>query len=81
MFLQLCISVELARVHDVIFTLADNLAAQYARLSYLLTSAHSVDSLLVSLQGCTHAFGLKNVADISSSWAVSGEEAPCEQCA
>lgn len=40
MFLQLRISVELARVHDVIFMLADNMAAQHARLSYLLTSAH-----------------------------------------
>jgi len=67
MCLRLCISVELASVHDVIFMLADNMAAQHARLSYLLTSAHSVTASLVSLRGCTYALGLKNVADISSS--------------
>ena len=47
MFLKLCISVELARVHDVIFMLADNMAAQHDRLSYLLTSVHSVAALLM----------------------------------
>lgn len=47
MFLQLCISVELAKVHDVIFMLADNMAAWHTGLSYLLASAHSVAALLL----------------------------------
>lgn len=47
MFLQLCISAELARVPDVVFMLADNMAARHARLSYLLASAHSVGALLL----------------------------------
>lgn len=52
MFVQRCISVESAREPGVVFMLADNMAAQHARLSYFLTPAPSV---AVLLGGCTCA--------------------------